>query len=185
MLLKKSQNPQINTGSSHPEVFCQKKRCSQKFCKIRRKHLLRGLSFNKVVGWKPETFRSSRWRCSVKQGDLKISAIFTGNNLCWSLFLINLHFWGLQLCQRRLWHRWFPVKFAIILKNICEAPSIWCSYGNQVETSLWSCGHTCTNLGIASERKGRTEKLLKGGVGKFSFYVMVDYQILTYRKNKK
>ena len=38
-----------------------------------------------------------------------------------------------------------------------------CSYGNQVETSLSSCGHTCTDLGIGSERKGRTEKLVKVG----------------------
>ena len=50
-----------------------------------------------------------------------------------------------------------------------------------------SCGHTYTDLGIGSERKGSTEKLVK--VGKFSFYVMVDYlhviEIFTYLKNKK
>ena len=31
-----------------------------------------------------------------------------------------------------------------------------CSYGNQIETSLSSCGQTCTELGIGSDRKGRT-----------------------------
>ena len=35
------------------------------------------------------------------------------------------------------------------------------SYGNQEETSLSSCGHTCTNLGIGIERKGITKNLLK------------------------
>ena len=32
--------------------------------------------FNKVTGWKPETVRSSHWRC-VKQGVLKNFANFT------------------------------------------------------------------------------------------------------------
>ena len=44
-----------------------------------------------------------------------------------------------------------------------QASSILCSYGSQVETSLLSCDHTCTNLGLGSGRKGRTEKLLKQG----------------------
>ena len=33
--------------------------------------------------------------------------------------------------------------------------------GNQVEISLSSCGHIYTDLGIESDRKGRTEKLVK------------------------
>ena len=44
-----------------------------------------------------------------------------------------------------------------------QARSVQCSYGNQVETSLSSCGHTYTDLGIGSERKGSTEKLVKVG----------------------
>ena len=32
-----------------------------------------------------------------------------------------------------------------------------------METSLSSCGKRCTDLGIGSERKGRTEKLVKVG----------------------
>ena len=39
--------------------------------------------------------------------------------------------------------------------------SIGCNYGNQVETSLSSCGQTWINLGIGIERKGRTEKIGK------------------------
>ena len=88
--------------------------------KLREKHLFQSLFFKKVAGWKPETFSSSHWRCSVKQGALKNFANFTGKNLCWSLLLIKLHFWCLQLYQRRLRHRCFPVKFAVILKNIWE-----------------------------------------------------------------
>ena len=69
---------------------------------------------------KPETFRSSHWRYSVKQGALKNYPNFTGNSLCWSLFLIKLHSGDLQIYHRSLWYRCFPVKFEIILKNICE-----------------------------------------------------------------
>ena len=50
-----------------------------------------------------------------------------------------------------------------IRRKNSQARSIQCSYGNQMETSLSSCGHTCTDLGIGSERKGRTEKLVKVG----------------------
>ena len=64
-----------------------------------------------------------------------------------------------------------------------QARSIWCSYGHEMETLLPSCGHTCTDLGIGSERKEGTEKLVK--VGKFFFYVMVDCKIFTHLKNKK
>ena len=50
-----------------------------------------------------------------------------------------------------------------IRKGNSKARSIQCSYGNQLETSLSSFGHTCTDLGIGSERKGRIEKLIKKG----------------------
>ena len=120
MFWKTSQSLQISTRSSHAEVFCQKKDVLKTFPKFTGKYFFRSLFFNKVAGWKPENFRSSYWRSSVKQFPLKHFANFTGNNLCWSLFLIKLHCWGLQLYQRRLQHRCFPVKFTIIiLKNIC------------------------------------------------------------------
>ena len=58
-----------------------------------------------------------------------------------------------------------------------------CSYGNQVESSLSSCGHICTDLGSESVRKEELKNLLKWG--KFSFYVIVEREIFTYLKNKK
>ena len=65
--------------------------------------------------------------------------------------------------------------------------SILCSYGNQVKTSLSSCCHTCTHLGILIagevERKENLKNLLI--CGKFSFHVKVDRDLLTYLKTKK
>ena len=58
-----------------------------------------------------------------------------------------------------------------------------CSYGNQVDTSLSSCDHTCTDF-ATGRRKGRTEKNLVK-CGKFSFYVMADSEVFIYLKNKK
>ena len=58
------------------------------FAKFTEKHLFRSLFFNKVSGRKSGTFGRSHRRCSIKQGALKNFANFTGNNLCWSLFLI-------------------------------------------------------------------------------------------------
>ena len=56
-------------------------------------------------------YRSSHWRCSVKNGVLKYFANFRVKYLCWSVFLI-----------KRLQQRCFTVKFLRepILKNICE-----------------------------------------------------------------
>ena len=50
-----------------------------------------------------------------------------------------------------------------IRRKNSQAPSILCSYGNQMETSLLSCGHARTDLGFGSGKKGRTEKLVKVG----------------------
>ena len=50
-----------------------------------------------------------------------------------------------------------------IRRKNSQALSVRCSYGNQVESSLSSCGQTYTDLGIGSERKVRTEKLVKVG----------------------
>ena len=93
---------------------------SKIFSKFIAKHLFRSLFLNKVVGWKLETFRSSRWRCFVKHCTLKIITNFAENSQCWSFFLIKLHILCLKLYERRLRHRCFAVKFAIILKNILE-----------------------------------------------------------------
>ena len=80
----------VNEISSFPEVFYkrgdlknfskftdkQKKQSTRgvltkdvlkNFAKFLDKHLCPSLFFNKVAGWKPETVRSSNWRCSVKK----------------------------------------------------------------------------------------------------------------------
>ena len=63
--------------------------------------------FLKILQNLQKNIFSGVWRCSVKQGALKNFANFTGNNLCWSLFLIKLHSWLLQLYHRKLRHRRF------------------------------------------------------------------------------
>ena len=62
-----------------------------------------------------------------------------------------------------------------------------CSYGNQVETLLSSCSHTCTDIDIpiTGEIEGKEELKKSIKWGKFSFYVIVDCKIFTYLKNKK
>ena len=54
-----------------------------------------------------------------------------------------------------------------------------------METSLSSCGHTSTHLGILIagevEEKKRVKNLLMWG--KFSIHVMVDRELFTYVKN--
>ena len=59
------------------------------FAKFTEKHLSRNLFFIKVAGWKPETLRSSHWRCSVKAGVLNNFGNFTGKHLRGSLLLIK------------------------------------------------------------------------------------------------
>ena len=65
-----------------------------------------------------------------------------------------------------------------------QARSILCSYGNQVETSLSSCGHTCTHLGILIAGEVAEKQELKNLLmwGEFSFHVMLDREIFTYVK---
>ena len=41
------------------------------FVNFTEKHICWSLFFNNVAGWKAETVRSSRWRCSKKKGILK------------------------------------------------------------------------------------------------------------------
>ena len=57
-------------------------RCSVKrkdvlknLAQLTAKHLFQSLFFNKVAGWKPESFRSSQWRCCANKVLLKISQI--------------------------------------------------------------------------------------------------------------
>ena len=68
-----------------------------------------------------------------------------------------------------------------------QARSILCSYGNQAETSLSSCCHTYTHLGILIAGEAKEKKELKNLLmwGKFSVNVMVVRELFTYVKNKK
>ena len=71
-------------------------------------------------------YRSSYQRCSIKKAVLQNFAIFTGKNLCWSLFLIKLQaFSATTLLKTRLQLKCFPANITkflrtSILKNICE-----------------------------------------------------------------
>ena len=68
-----------------------------------------------------------------------------------------------------------------------QSRSILCSYGNEVETSLSSCPHTCTHLGIVLAGEVEEKEELKSSLmwGKFSFHVMVDRELFTYVKKKE
>ena len=55
--------------------------------------------------------RSSHQTCSIKKGDLKNFAKFTGKQLCQSLFL-NKGLRPATLLKKRLWHKCLPVNFA-------------------------------------------------------------------------
>ena len=83
--------------------------------------------FNKVAGWKPETVRSSRWRCSVKQGVLKNFPNFTGKNLCWSLFLIKLLFWGPATLLKKTPTQVVSCKVCKLFKNNYFEEHLWMS----------------------------------------------------------
>ena len=48
-----------------------------------------------------------------------------------------------------------------IRRRNSQVRSILCSYGNQVETSLSSFGHTCTHLGILTAGEVEEKKELK------------------------
>ena len=68
-----------------------------------------------------------------------------------------------------------------------QARSILCSYRNQVETSLSSCGHTCTQLGILIAREVEEKEEVKNLLmwDEFFFHIMVDHEIFAYVKNKR
>ena len=69
--------------------------------------------------WKHElNVRSSHRNSSVKKGVFRNFASFTGRQLCWSLFLIELQtFRPANFIEKRLQHRWFPVGFTKCLRT--------------------------------------------------------------------
>ena len=112
--------------------------------------------------------------------------------------ILHLTFWGGSLVTKRFgfhsnsWGADEIKRLAILIdfrnRNmelllLCSIIYSWCCYGNQVETSLSSCGHTYTDLGNGNEKKETLKNFLKWD--KFSFYVMVDREVFTYLKNKK
>ena len=124
MFWKISQNSQLSTRSSHPELRCQRKK-NKNFAKFTEKHLHRSLLFNKVASWEPETVRISHWRCSVKQGLLKNFANFTGKNHCKSLFVIKLQF------------RWPATFLKKILTQVLSCEIYKLFKNNYFEEHLW------------------------------------------------
>ena len=59
--------------------------------------------------WKIICYRSSHQSCSVKISVLKNFTKFTGKHRCQSLFLLS--------CNKRLWHKCFPVNFVKFLRT--------------------------------------------------------------------
>ena len=62
---------------------------------------------------KPKTFRSSRWKCSVKNVFLKISHNSQENFSVW----VSFNMQPVALFKMRLWKKCFPVNSAKILKT--------------------------------------------------------------------
>ena len=56
------------------------------------------------------------------------------------------------------------------MRRKSQACPIWCSYENQGETLLSTCGYTCTNFSSGSKRKRRIKKLLKVGVNSLFYF---------------
>ena len=66
----------------------------------------------------PLLFRSSHRRGSVRKCVFRNFAKFTGKHLCQSLFFNKVAVLRpATLLKKRLWHRCFPVKFAIFLRT--------------------------------------------------------------------
>ena len=82
---------------------------------INHKQFLSGLGLTKLnIHSTCLSYRGSHPNCSSKKEVLKNFAKITGKYLCWSLFLIKLQAWGLQLCWKRDSH---TVAFLWILQN--------------------------------------------------------------------
>ena len=78
--------------------------------------------FNKVAGWKPCSY------CGfVKQGVLKNFANFARKNLCWSLFLIKLGFWGPATLFKKTPTQVFSCEIYKLFKNNYFEEHLWTS----------------------------------------------------------
>ena len=65
-------------------------------------------------------FRSSCPEVFCKKGLLRNVTKFTGKHLCQSLFFNKV-----TLLKKRLWRRWFPVKFAKFLRPPFFTEHLW------------------------------------------------------------
>ena len=123
MFWKTSQNSQINTGSSHREVFCQKM-FLKLFVKFTENTFFPESPFQQSC--RPETLNRQKqpldicsfWRAeSVKQSVLKNFPNFAGKNVCWSLFLIKLEFWGPKTLLKKTPTQVFSCEICKIFRN--------------------------------------------------------------------
>ena len=67
--------------------------------------------------WKCLNSRSSHRRCSKEKAVLKNFAIFTGKHVRWSLFLIELQFWGPAIVLKETTEKVFFCAYCEIFKN--------------------------------------------------------------------
>ena len=119
MFWKTYQNLQKkNTRSSHPEVLWQK--IFLQILQNLQKNIFSGFSF----------------LIKLQAGNLKLSEVVMG----------NAFFSFLQISEVRCLKSVYLVEQWQITRRNSQARLILFSYRNQVETSLSSCGHTCTNM---------------------------------------
>ena len=127
MIWKTSQNSQIDTRSSHPEVFLSKD-VLKNFAKFTDKHLCRSLLFNKVAGWKPETVRGSHWRCSVNY-----IGVFKKAHCRFIDLLRNRCYWILDKLHRRK-----PVLESLFNKATVPRTCNFIKEDSDTGASLWN-----------------------------------------------
>ena len=70
-------------------------------------------------------FRNSLPRCPVKRSVLKNFTSFTGKQLCWNLFLINLEVFRPALYWREIPTQVLSCEIRGIFKNTCEQLPLW------------------------------------------------------------
>ena len=129
VIWKTSQNSQINRRSSHPEVFLSKD-VLKNFTKFTDKHLCQSLPFNKVAGWKPETVRSSYWRCSK-------GLVFVKKKHC------KVNFWYQQIIHSNTdsccEHITVVLIHIYVSVSVCWLLCVLCVICQQTSVSLISC----------------------------------------------
>ena len=127
MIWKTSQNSQINKRSSHPDLFNQEvlsKAVLRNFAKFTDNYFGPGLFFNKVAHW---CFTTSRSIILYKIGAFGLFTKFTVKNLCWSLFLIKLQFWGPATLLKKTPTQVLSCEICKLFKNNYFEEHLWMS----------------------------------------------------------